>query len=62
MAYEHREGQGSLFKNGKKEKESHPDYRGDAMTLPDHSTLSKPLMPPCRWQGMPPGSLFLASV
>ncbi len=31
MAYEHREGQGSLFKNGKKEKDSHPDYRGDAM-------------------------------
>lgn len=30
MAYEHREGQGSLFKN-KKEKETHPDYRGDAM-------------------------------
>lgn len=32
MAYEHREGQGSLFKNSKKEEGSkQPDYRGDAM-------------------------------
>ena len=32
MAYEHREGSGSLFKNGKKEEgSSQPDYRGDAM-------------------------------
>lgn len=30
MAYEHKEGFGSLFKN-KKEKDTHPDYRGDAM-------------------------------
>jgi uncharacterized protein (DUF736 family) len=31
MAWEHKEGSGALFKNGKKEKDSHPDYRGDAM-------------------------------
>jgi hypothetical protein len=32
MAYEHREGSGSLFKNHKKEEGSkQPDYRGDAM-------------------------------
>jgi hypothetical protein len=32
MAYEHREGSGSLFKNLKKEEgSSQPDYRGNAM-------------------------------
>ena len=32
MAYEHREGSGSLFTNQKKEPgSSQPDYRGDAM-------------------------------
>ena len=32
MAYEHREGSGSLFTNSKKEEgSSQPDYRGDAM-------------------------------
>jgi hypothetical protein len=32
MAYEHREGSGSLFRNHKKEEGSkQPDYRGDAM-------------------------------
>lgn len=31
MSYELREGSGSLFKNDKKEKESHPAYRGDIM-------------------------------
>lgn len=32
MAYEHREGSGSLFTNHKKEEgSSQPDYRGDAM-------------------------------
>ena len=32
MAYEHREGSGSLFTNHKKkEGSSQPDYRGDAM-------------------------------
>lgn len=32
MAYEHKEGSGSLFKNLKKEEGSRqPDYRGDAM-------------------------------
>ena len=32
MSYEHKEGSGALFKNGKKEEGSkQPDYRGDAM-------------------------------
>lgn len=32
MAYEHRDGQGTLFKNGKKEEGSkQPDYRGTIM-------------------------------
>ena len=34
MAYEKKPGSGSLFKNDKKEKDAHPDYRGDAV-LPD---------------------------
>lgn len=29
MAYEQREGQGSLFKNDEKKTDKHPDYRGD---------------------------------
>lgn len=29
MAYELREGQGTLFKNKKKEEAKHPDYRGE---------------------------------
>jgi len=29
MSYEHKEGSGSLFKNGYKQKESHPDYKGE---------------------------------
>jgi uncharacterized protein (DUF736 family) len=29
MAYELKDGQGSLFKNDRKESENHPDYRGD---------------------------------
>jgi uncharacterized protein (DUF736 family) len=28
MAYEQKDGQGSLFKNKRKETESHPDYNG----------------------------------
>jgi hypothetical protein len=29
MAYELKDGQGSLFKNDRKESENHPDYRGE---------------------------------
>lgn len=31
MAYEQKEGQGSLFKNQKKTDEKHPDYKGDCL-------------------------------
>jgi hypothetical protein len=31
MAYELKEGSGSLFKNDRKEKENHPDYAGSIM-------------------------------
>jgi hypothetical protein len=31
LAYEHREGSGSLFKNDKREKDSQPNARGDAL-------------------------------
>lgn len=30
MAYEHKEGKGSLFTNDFKQSENHPDYRGKA--------------------------------
>lgn len=30
MSYEQKPGQGSVFKNDRKESENHPDYKGDA--------------------------------
>ena len=34
MAFEHKPGQGSLFKNDRKEKDTHADYNG-TLVLPD---------------------------
>ena len=31
MAYQHKENSGSIFKNDRKESETHPDYKGDGM-------------------------------
>lgn len=31
MAYDHKPNSGSLFKNDRKQKETHPDYKGDAL-------------------------------
>jgi len=38
MAYEPKPGTGSLFKNKRKEKDTHPDYRGD-LVLPDGTKM-----------------------
>ena len=32
MSYEPKPGQGSIFKNDKKEQEKHPDYKGSLVT------------------------------
>lgn len=34
MSYQHKPGSGSLFNNDRKEKDTHPDFKGQAM-LPD---------------------------
>ncbi len=31
MAFEHREGSGNLFKNSRKQKDTHPDYQGECL-------------------------------
>lgn len=38
MAYEHKPGSGSMFKNDKKTSDSHPDYKGDGMA-PDGTMI-----------------------
>lgn len=38
MSYQPKPGSGSLFKNDRKEKDTHPDYRGD-LCLPDGSMI-----------------------
>lgn len=40
MAYEKKDMSGSLFKNDRKEKESHPDYQGDIIIDGKHYWLS----------------------
>lgn len=40
MAYEKKDMSGSLFKNDRKEKDSHPDYQGDIIIDGKHYWLS----------------------
>ena len=39
MSYQNRPGSGALFSNNRKDKDTHPDYRGD-VCLPDGTVMS----------------------
>jgi len=40
MTYAPKEGSGALFKNTRKDKDTHPDYRGDAMVNGQHMEIA----------------------
>ena len=40
MTYAPKEGSGALFKNTRKDKDTHPDYRGDAMINGQHMEIA----------------------
>ncbi len=40
MPFEHKPNRGSLFKNDRKEKDTHPDYKGSALIDGKHYWLS----------------------